>query len=69
MAPIFLNSTPQNLRSERLAEARTLDLEIMVHTPLKDETVFRTALTAKVDYLNIDYPDIASQLRSELQNK
>jgi glycerophosphoryl diester phosphodiesterase len=50
----------------RLAEARAEGLEIMVHTPLEDRAVFRAALAAGVEYLNIDYPDIAAQLRSEL---
>ena len=39
----------------------------MVHTPLDDTGAFRAALTAQVEYLNIDSPDVASQMRSEIQ--
>ena len=57
----------QDLQPARLAEARALGLEIMVYTPRDDQTLFRTALSAKVDYLNIDYPDTVARLRDELQ--
>ncbi len=56
-----------DFRPDRLAEARAEGLEIMVHTPCDDRDAFRTALTARVEYLNIDYPEIAAQLRSDLQ--
>jgi glycerophosphoryl diester phosphodiesterase len=52
---------------DRLAEARAEGLEVMVHTPLDDRDVFRAAIVADVEYLNIDFPDIAAQLRSQLQ--
>ncbi len=54
-----------DLTAERLDEARALGLEIMVHTPRLDERVFRAAIEAGVDYLNIDYPDIAGRMRRE----
>lgn len=50
---------------DRLAEARERGLEVMVHTPLPDKAVFRRAIDAGVDYLNIDYPDIADRMRNE----
>lgn len=51
---------------ERLEEARELGLEVMVHTPIRDEAVFRAAIAADVDYLNIDYPDVAARIRDAL---
>ena len=56
-----------DLNPERLAAARAEGLEIMVHTPHDDREAFRTAIMARVDYLNIDFPDIAARMRSELQ--
>jgi glycerophosphoryl diester phosphodiesterase len=56
-----------DFKPDRLAEARAERLEVMVHTPLDDTGAFRAALTAQVEYLNIDFPDVASQMRSEIQ--
>ncbi len=56
-----------DMTPDRLAEARDLGLEIMVHTPLLDETAFRRAIDARVEYLNIDYPDVADRIRGEIR--
>ena len=53
--------------SERLYQARRLGLEIMVHTPENAIDVFRQALIDQVEYLNIDYPEVAVALQGELQ--
>ena len=54
-----------DMTADRLTEARNLGLEIMVHTPLLDEAAFRRAIDARVEYLNIDYPDVADRIRGE----
>ena len=54
-----------DMTPDRLAEARDLGLEIMVHTPHLDEAAFRRAIDARVEYLNIDYPDVADRIRGE----
>ena len=54
-----------DITKKRLAAARDTGLEVMVHTPLLDEPAFRDAIAAQVDYLNIDYPEIAARIRSE----
>lgn len=56
-----------DLTEDRYAAARGLGLEVMVFTPLQDEAAFRRALTLNVDYLNIDYPELAYHLRKILQ--
>lgn len=56
-----------DMTDERLEAARDEGLEVMVHTPLRDEAAFRRALSAGVDYLNIDYPQLAVHLRKVLQ--
>ena len=56
-----------DITTELISCAQARDLEIMVHTPRRDETAFRNALFAGVDYLNIDYPAIARTLRREIQ--
>lgn len=57
---------PHEITPERLAEARIEGLDVMVYTPEDDEAAFRAAITAEVDYLNIDYPGKAAAIRSEL---
>lgn len=52
---------------ERVDAARAEGLEIMMYTPLRDEAAFRKALSAGVNYLNVDYPELATHLRKVLQ--
>jgi glycerophosphoryl diester phosphodiesterase len=52
---------------ERLAEVRDAGLEIMIHTPFADKAMFRLALEAGVEYLNIDFPEIVAPLREQIQ--
>ncbi|KAJ56246.1 hypothetical protein ACMU_10870 [Actibacterium mucosum KCTC 23349] len=56
-----------DLTGDRLDAARALGLEVMVFTPLRDEVTFRRALSLNVNYLNIDYPELAYHLRKVLQ--
>ena len=56
-----------DLTQERLSQARAVGMQVMVHTPLKDEALFEQGIRARVDYLNIDFPEIAARLRSEFQ--
>lgn len=56
-----------DLTAERLAAVRRLGLEVMVHTADNEPEIFRQALLERVDYLNIDYPDIVAKMRDELQ--
>ena len=49
----------------RLEQARACGLEIMIYTPENDLTAFRTAIQWRVDYLNTDFPEIASRLRAD----
>ncbi|WP_172298926.1 glycerophosphodiester phosphodiesterase family protein [Pseudoruegeria sp. HB172150] len=50
---------------ERLFRTRKAGLEIMVYTPKLDLPAFRDAIQSGVDYLNIDYPDLADRIRRE----
>ncbi len=56
-----------DMTTQLVSRARAQELEIMMHTPYRDETAFREAIAAGVDYLNIDYPATAVTLRREIQ--
>ena len=56
-----------DMTSQLISCARAQGFEIMMHTPRHDESAFRQALVAGVEYLNIDYPATALTLRREIQ--
>lgn len=58
-----------DMTESRLRQARELGFRTMMHTPLRDLDAFRLALAAGVDYLNIDFPETASAMRREMQDK
>lgn len=56
-----------DMTTQLISSARARDFKIMMHTPRCDETAFRKAIVAGVEYLNIDYPATALTLRREIQ--
>lgn len=54
---------------DALEQAQAAHLEIMIYTNQPDEDAFRLALTHKVDYINLDHPELFTQVRTEYQNR
>lgn len=57
----------KDMTSERVAEARAVGFEIMMHTAEKDIAAFARAFDLGIDYLNIDFPEIAARMRAARQ--
>ena len=58
-----------DMTASRVHDARSLGFLTMMHTPLLDRDAFRLALVEGVDYLNVDYPDVASDMRREFRSR
>lgn len=60
----ILEFNARDMTARRVAEARAAGFEVMMHTPARDLAAFARAFDLGIDYLNIDFPDIAARLRA-----
>lgn len=65
----ILEFMSEDLTASRVLRARSLGFLTMMHTPLPDRDAFRLALVEGIDYLNIDYPEVASDMRREFSSR
>lgn len=65
----ILEFMSEDLTASRVHRARNLGFLTMMHTPLLDRDAYRLALVEGIDYLNIDYPDVASEMRREFRSR
>ena len=65
----ILEFMSEDLTASRVLRARNLGFLTMMHTPLQDREAYRLALVEGVDYLNIDYPDVAFEMRRDFRSR